>query len=83
MVGFDSYFKDKIWHDLIMVLYNVKEKWPSVWGIFGIGGAIYCYGSSGLVLVWKRLRIVAMHNLKCLLNISYVDWATSCLGLWT
>lgn len=52
-------------------------------GYFGIGGAIYCYGNSGLVLVWKRLRIVAMHNLKCLLNISYVDWATSYLGLWT
>lgn len=45
-------------------------------GYFGTGGAIYCYGNSGLVLEWKRLRIVAMHNLKFLLKISYVDWAT-------
>ena len=42
-------------------------------GYFGTGGAIYCYGNSGLVLEWKRLRIVAMHNLKFLLKISYVD----------
>lgn len=67
------------WFDDGLTYGMLKKNGPL--GYFGTGGAIYCHGNSGLVLVWKRLRIVAMHNLKFLLKISYVDWAT--MDLWT
>lgn len=85
MVGFGTYFKDKI--DMIDdgfgsgTLHNKRKNGLQfVWGILVIGDLLM-QGMQRLVLQWKN-KTLDILNLKCLLNM-YVDWAIKYLGLRT